>query len=75
MRLRAAFLWSMIVSLSLTALLGIAALVLPRFGPHEEILGSTGVFAAFSLVSLLCAAVLERRRLVPPWWPRSSGSS
>jgi hypothetical protein len=54
MHLRTAFLWSMIVSLSLTALLGIAALILPRVGPHEEILGSTGVFAA-SAWSRCCA--------------------
>jgi hypothetical protein len=68
MALRTTFLWSMIVSLSLTALLGIAALILPRSGPHEEILASTGVFAAFSLVALLCAAVLERRRMVRLMW-------
>jgi hypothetical protein len=65
MQLRKAFLWSMIASLSLAALLGIAALVLPRYGPDEEILGSTGVFAVFSLVALTCATVLERRRLAP----------
>jgi hypothetical protein len=68
MGLRMAFLWSMIVSLSLTALLGIVALILPRVGPQEEILGSTGVFAAFSLVAMLCAAVLERRRLARLMW-------
>ena len=68
MRMRAAFLWSMIVSLSLAALLGIAALLLPRYGPEEEILGSTGVFASFSLVALMCAVVLERRRLAPLMW-------
>jgi len=68
MRMRAAFLWSMIVSLSLAALLGIAALLLPRYGPEEEILGSTGVFASFSLVALMCAVVLERRRLAKLMW-------
>jgi hypothetical protein len=66
--MRAAFLWSMIVSLSLAALLGIAALLLPRYGPEEEILFSTGVFASFSLVALLCAVVLERRRLAKLMW-------
>ena len=68
MRMRAAFLWSMIVSLSLAALLGIAALLLPRYGPEEEILLSTAVFASFSLVALMCAVVLERRRLAPLMW-------
>jgi hypothetical protein len=68
MRMRAAFLWSMIVSLSLAALLGIAALLLPRYGPEEEILFSTGTFASFSLVALMCAVVLERRRLTPLMW-------
>jgi hypothetical protein len=66
--MRAAFLWSMIVSLSLAALLGIAALLLPRYGPEEEILLSTGVFASFSLVALMCAVVLERRRLTSLMW-------
>jgi hypothetical protein len=66
--MRAAFLWSMIVSLSLAALLGIAALVLPDYGPEDEILFSTAVFAAFSLVALMCAVVVERRRLAPLMW-------
>jgi hypothetical protein len=68
MRMRAAFLWSMIVSLSLAALLGIAALLLPRYGPEEEILLSTAVFASFSLLALMCAVVLERRRLTHLMW-------
>jgi hypothetical protein len=68
MRMRAAFLWSMIVSLSLAALLGIAVLVLPRYGPEEEILLSTGVFGVFSLVALMCAVPLERRMLTPLMW-------
>jgi hypothetical protein len=68
MRMRATFLWSMIVSLSLAALLGIAALVLPDYGPEEEILFSTAVFAIFSLIALLCAVVLERRRLMALMW-------
>ncbi|MHC5005362.1 MAG: hypothetical protein ACYTJ0_19850, partial [Planctomycetota bacterium] len=68
MQLRRIFLWSMIVSLSAAALLGIAALILPRYGPNERILGSTALFAAFSVVALMCAIVLERRRLVPLMW-------
>jgi hypothetical protein len=58
----------MIVSLSAAALLGIFVLVLPELGPEGEILGSTGVFGAFSLVALMCATVMERRRLVPLMW-------
>ncbi|MCH8344323.1 MAG: hypothetical protein IH983_10075 [Planctomycetes bacterium] len=69
MRLRKAFLWSMIVSLALAALLGISALILPRwFRYDDEILLSTVLFGAFSLVALVCASVLEKRRLVPAMW-------
>ncbi|MHC4415732.1 MAG: hypothetical protein ACYS0G_10645 [Planctomycetota bacterium] len=69
MRLRTTFLWTMIVSLVLAALLGIVTLLLPtRYGPHEEILGSTALFGAFSLMALMCATVLEKRRLVPLMW-------
>lgn len=69
MRLRKAFLWSMIVSLALAALLGISALILPRwFRYDDEILVSTVLFGAFSLVALVCASVLEKRRLVPAMW-------
>ena len=69
MRLRKAFLWSMIVSLSLAALLGISALILPPwFRYDDEILLSTVLFGAFSLVALVCASVLEKRRLVPAMW-------
>ncbi|MHC4990078.1 MAG: hypothetical protein ACYTGC_03770 [Planctomycetota bacterium] len=68
MGLRKTFLWSMIISLSLAALVGIAALVMPRFGIEERILGSTALFGAFSLVALMCATVLERRRMVACMW-------
>ena len=68
MHLRQTFLWSMIASLGLAALLGIAALLLPRYGPDEEILGSTALFAAFSLVALMCATVLERRHAIVYMW-------
>ena len=40
MSLRRTFLWLMIGSLVLAALLGIAALLLPRYGPDEELLYS-----------------------------------
>ncbi len=68
MHLRRVFLWSMIASLALAALLGIAALVLPRYGPDEEVLVSTALFACFSIVALMCATVLERRRAVAFMW-------
>ncbi|MEE8130067.1 MAG: hypothetical protein V3T48_07260 [Vicinamibacterales bacterium] len=68
MQLRKTFLWSMIVCLGLAALLGIAVLVLPQYGPEDEILGSVSLFAAFSIVALLCAVVLERRRAVAIMW-------
>lgn len=68
MHLRKVFLWSMIASLALAALLGIAALVLPRYGPEEEVLVSTALFVCFSIVALMCATVLERRRAVAFMW-------
>ena len=64
MHLRKTFLWSMIASLGLAALLGIAALLLPRYGPGEDILLSTALFAVFSLIALMCATVQERRHAV-----------
>lgn len=63
MQLRKAFLWSLIVSLAVDAVLGIAALVLPRFSGAEELLGTAALIAAFSVVALLCAIVLEKRQL------------
>lgn len=69
MRLRKAFLWSMIVSLCLAALLGIAALLLPNWARYdEEILFSTLLFGLYSLLALCCAIVQETRRLVGWMW-------
>lgn len=68
MQLRKTFLWSMIASLGLAALLGIAALLLPDYGPEEEILISVSVFACFSIVALMCATALERERSVMVMW-------
>jgi len=68
MKLRRAFLWSMIVSLSLAAFLGVAALLFPDLGPTEEILVSTLLFAVFSLTALCCALVLEKHRLPILMW-------
>lgn len=68
MKLRTTFLWAMIISLSAAALIGIAVLLLPDLGPTEEILASTALFSAFSLVALCCAIVIEKRRLMPLMW-------
>jgi hypothetical protein len=68
MKLRTTFLWAMIISLSAAALIGIAVLLLPDLGPTEEILASTALFSAFSLVALCCAIVIEKRRLTPIMW-------
>ncbi|MCH8913016.1 MAG: hypothetical protein IIA33_05540, partial [Planctomycetes bacterium] len=69
MRLRKAFLWTMVVSLSLAAVLGIAALLLPGFRRwSEEILVSSLLVGGFSLGCLICAIVLGKRRLVPAMW-------
>ncbi len=62
MSLRRIFLRSMIASFAAAALLGIAALLLPRFVAEDEVLGSAALFAAFSLLALFCATVLEKRR-------------
>ncbi|MEE8131029.1 MAG: zinc ribbon domain-containing protein [Vicinamibacterales bacterium] len=68
MQLRKTFLWSMIASLGLAALLGIAALLLPSYGLEEEIITSASVFGGFSIAALMCAVVLERRRAVVSMW-------
>jgi len=69
MRLRTTFLRSMIGSLSLAALLGIIALLLPDLiGKDVEILFSTLLFAIYSLLALCCAIVMEKRRLTALMW-------
>jgi ribosomal protein L37E len=68
MHLRRAFLWTMIISLSLAAVIGIVALLLPTLGPADEILISTALFAAFSLVAMCCAIVIEQGRLQLLMW-------
>ncbi len=63
MRLRKAFLWSMIVSLSLSAALGVIAIVFENFWrADEEALGTALLVGAFSMICLVCAFVLEKRR-------------
>lgn len=67
MQLRRTFLWTMIISLSLAALLGVLTLLLWR-GMSETILASTALFAAFSLVAICCAIVIEQKRLRALMW-------
>jgi ribosomal protein L37E len=62
MPLRRAFLWTMIISLSTAALLGILTLLFWR-GMSETILISTALFAVFNLLALCCAIVIEQGRL------------
>lgn len=76
MRLRKTFLWSMIVSLCLAALLGIVALLLPDFvRKDEQILVSTVLFALYSLLALCCSIVMEKRRLVTLMWLGIAGAA
>lgn len=76
MRLRRAFLWSMIVSLCLAALLGILALLLPNLVRKEEqILFSTVMFGLYSLLALCCSIVMEKRRLVTLMWVGIAGAA
>lgn len=62
MPLRRMFLWTMIGSLSLAALLGILTLLL-WWRMSDEVLASAALFAAFSLVAMCCAIVIEQHRL------------
>ncbi len=76
MGLRKTFLWSMIVSLCLAALLGIVALLLPNFVRKEEqILFSTVLFGLYSLLALCCSIVMEKRRLVTLMWLGIAGAA
>ncbi len=69
MTLKTAFLWGMVISLALAALLGVAAVIFGGLGSQTErlILTSLNV-GLFSLPCLACAIVLERRRAVPLMW-------
>jgi hypothetical protein len=69
MRLRRVFLWTMIVSLSLAAAMGIVAILFPGFGDTQmKILGTSLIVGGFSLPALACAIVLGKRRLVTLMW-------
>ena len=69
MNLRSAFLWTLIVSLSLAAILGIIAIILPDLiGADEEILVTSMLLGLYSLPPLACAIVYGKRRFVSIMW-------
>jgi hypothetical protein len=69
MRLHTAFLWTMIVSLSLAAAMGIVTILADGLGDlGERALATSLLVGAFSLTSLACAFVLGRRRARPTMW-------
>ncbi|MCZ6851704.1 MAG: hypothetical protein O7F17_08690 [Planctomycetota bacterium] len=69
MRLRKAFLWSMIVSLSLAAALGVIAILFEDFWRRdEEALVTSLLVGAFSMICLACAFVLEKQRVRGLMW-------
>lgn len=69
MRLRTAFLWTMIGSLTLAAALGVLAIIFDTFGStSEKILVTSLLMGAFSMTALGSAIVLDRhRRKVISW--------
>jgi hypothetical protein len=69
MRLRRVFLWTMIVSLSLAAALGVIAILFPGFGSTQERILLTSLFVGvFSMPALACAIVLGKRRMIAFMW-------
>ena len=69
MTLRAAFLWTLIASLSLAAALGIVAILMPNLiGADEEILGTSLLLGLHSLPPLACSIVISRRRVRWAMW-------
>ena len=69
MRLRTAFLWTMIGSLTLAAALGVLAIIFDTFGStSEKILVTSLLMGAYSMTALGCAIVLDRhRRKIISW--------
>ncbi len=60
--LKKAFLITMIVSLSISALIGIAVIIIGNLGETEsKILGTTLAIGGFSLVGLCCSTLYERK--------------
>jgi hypothetical protein len=69
MKLRTIFLWSLIISLSLAAAIGVVAILMPGFGrTQERILVTSLIVGGFSLPALSCSIVLGRRRFVALMW-------
>lgn len=69
MTTRTAFLWIMIVSFAVTALVGIVVILLPdMIGPDEEVLVTALLLGLYSLPPLACSIVIGRGRLVPFMW-------
>ncbi|MCI0362752.1 MAG: hypothetical protein L0219_02655 [Phycisphaerales bacterium] len=65
MHLRRVFLWTMIVSLSLAAVLGIVAILVPGFGrTQDRVLITSLLVGAFSLPALACSIVLGRKKVI-----------
>ena len=62
MKLRRAFMWAMIVSLSVCALAGIVVLLFPRLPYEGEVLGTAATVGLYSLVAMVCAIAIERSR-------------
>ncbi len=75
MKMRKAFLWMMIVSLTCAAGLGIIAIILPNIIPsEEEILTTALLLGLYSLPALACSIVLGKGRLKPIMWLGIVGS-
>ena len=63
MKMRSAFLWIMIGSLTLAAALGVLAIIFDTFGStSEKILVTSLLMGAYSMTALGCAIVLDRHR-------------
>ncbi len=69
MTTRTAFLWIMIVSFALTALVGIVVILLPDLiARDEEVLLTALLLGLYSLPPLACSIVIGRGRRVPFMW-------
>lgn len=69
MALRSIFLWTMIVSLTLAAAMGILAILFPGYTRlQEEILVTSLLVGLFSLPALACAVVNGKKRLIGFMW-------
>lgn len=69
MTLRTAFLWTLIASLSLAAVLGIIVVLVPDLiSADDEILGTVLLLGLHSLPALACSIVMGRHRLRAVMW-------